>query len=169
MEKVLYREVQRLRQLWIYAVVLAVFAIWLWQAVQQLVMGVPFGTNPAPDAVVVLMGIIPVGILALLLAMRLETVVDKSGIYFRMWPFHRKPMVIRPEDIVKWEVRQYRPIRDYGGWGIRYGWGKNGTAYSMSGKMGAIFDLKSGRRVLIGTRNPEELMSVLKVVMEKAS
>ncbi len=31
-------------------------------------------------------------------------------------------------------ARKYRPIREYGGWGIRYGW--NGRAYSTSGNEG---------------------------------
>ena len=46
---VTYREVQRFRQPWIWAIVIAISLVSIWGVVQQLVLGEPFGTNPASD------------------------------------------------------------------------------------------------------------------------
>jgi hypothetical protein len=59
------------------------------------------------------------------------------------------------------EVRKYSPIKEYGGWGFRYGF-KNGKAYNISGNMGLQLILKNGDRILIGTQKPEELETYLK-------
>lgn len=150
-----------MRQIWIYALVLAIFVLWIWQFVRQVLMGVTVGTNPAPDLAVILIGFIPVAALALIFMLRMETVVDHKGVHYKMWPFHWKFRTIKAEEIEKWEVRKYSPLRDYGGWGIRIGWGKNGMAFNMSGNMGAVFDLKKGSRILLGTRKPEEFKASL--------
>lgn len=162
-----FTEVQRVRQVWIWALLAVVFGLWMWQFVQQVVLGIPFGENPAPDAVVVLIGIIPFGAMALIFLLRLETRVDREGIHYRMWPFHRQFRQIRPGEVVRWEVRKYRPVRDYGGWGIRYG--LKGVAYNMSGNMGVWFEMRKGKKLLIGTLKPEELRSAMgKVFGENA-
>jgi hypothetical protein len=166
MNNLYFHEVQRVRQVWIYTLILAIFVLWIWQLVQQVVLGNPVGSNPAPDAVVIIMGIIPVAALALMFTLKLETRVDGTGINYRMWPFHKNFRLIKPEDIEKWEVRKYRPIGDYGGWGIRVGLGKNGMAFNMSGNMGAIFDFKKGKRILIGTRKPEEFKAALEKLIK---
>jgi len=161
----IFKEEQRMRQVWIYILLLAVLGIWLWQLIQQVFLGVPFGTNPAPDVVIVFMGIIPVGAFFLIISLKLETVVTQEGIKYRMWPLIRKYKEIAARDIDRWEVKKYNPIKDYGGWGIRYGWGKNGVAYNISGNQGAYFELKNRKRILIGTRKPEELRSALRKMM----
>jgi len=148
------------------AILVVVFGLWMWQVIQQLFMGIPFGTNPAPDLVVVIMGIIPVGILWLIFVLKLETRVDKAGFHYRMWPLQRHFKVFLPGDIASWEVRKYNPLKDYGGWGIRIGFGDRGMAYNIKGNMGAIFHLKSGKRILIGTQRPEELRSALRKMTE---
>jgi hypothetical protein len=58
------------------------------------------------------------------------------------------------------EPRTYSPVLEFGGWGIRVGGG--GMAYNVSGNEGVQLVLKSGRRVLIGTRQPDVLMSALR-------
>ena len=162
-----FKELQRVRQIWVYALILAIFGLWIWQLVQQVVMGIPFGTKPAPDVMVILLGIIPIAALALMLTLKLETTVDSNGVSYRMWPFHRNFRQIKAGDIEKWEVKKYSPIGDYGGWGIRVGWGRNGMAFNMSGNMGAWFELKNGKRILIGTRKPEEFKAALEKLFNK--
>ncbi len=43
--------------------------------------------------------------------------------------------------------------------GIRYG--PKGTAYNVSGKIGLQLELKNGKKILIGTRKPEEIENLL--------
>ena len=47
----LFHEVQHFRQLWLWALLLAIAALSIWGTVQQLLLGIPFGNNPAPDGV----------------------------------------------------------------------------------------------------------------------
>lgn len=161
----LYREIQKIRQPWIYALLIIVLGLWIWQFVQQILMGKPFGTNPAPDIMVILIGIIPLGAFWLIFSLKLETIITNNGIKYRMWPLIPRFREVTSGEIARWEVRKYNPIKDYGGWGIRYGWGKNGTAYNMSGNQGAYFELKNGKRFLIGTQKPEELRAAIRKMM----
>ena len=63
--------------------------------------------------------ILVVGIAALTLSARLITEVRSDGLHIRFFPLKWKP--IPYETIASYQTRTYRPIRDYGGWGIRSG------------------------------------------------
>ena len=167
MEKILFREQQKMSQAWIWAIVILTTGIWLWQFIQQILLRIPFGTNPAPDAVIILTGIIPAGAVFLFFSLKLETVVTRERISYRFLPFQRKPKYIGKEEILHCEVKKYSPIRDYGGWGIRTGFGSKGTAYNVKGNQGAYFVLRSGKKILIGTQEPAALDRALQKMMKE--
>ncbi len=155
-----YREVQRFRQPWLWLLVAAVSAISLWSFVQQIIMGKTFGQNPAPDAaVVVIAAIFGLGFPTLFYAINLTTEVRSDGLYVRLFPLHLSFRRITYERLAKYEVQTYRPIRDYGGWGIRYGCG--GKAYNVSGNRGVMLELLDGERLLIGSQKPEDLSNAI--------
>ena len=150
----LFHEVQHFRQLWIWVLVLAIAALSIWGAVQQLLLGIPFGNNPAPDSVMIplaaVFGVIfPLGFYF----MNLTTEVHQDGVYYRFFPFHLRFRRIALEDMIEYEVREYSAIRDYGGWGIRYG--RKGRAYNVSGNRGVWVRLTSGGSVMLGSQRPE--------------
>ena len=66
-----------------------------------------------------------------------------------------------PERTIAWdqirgvETRTYRPIRDFGGWGVRSA--TRGIVYHARGNRGVRLVLASGERVLIGSQRPDEL------------
>ena len=62
-------------------------------------------------------------------------------------------------DIEKMEVITYRPIIDYGGWGVRFG--RKGMAYNVSGNIGLLISRKNGKTILIGTQKPDEMKEKL--------
>ena len=166
MSKIYYREEQKFNQLWIWLIVFFLFGLWIWQLVQQIFMGIPFGTNPAPDIVVILTGLFPFGGILLFRFLTLETIIDAEGVQYRFKPFQRKPKIILKEDIVRFEVKKYSPLKDYGGWGVRYGSSKNGKAYNVSGNKGVLFELKNGKRFMLATQNPESIRSALDKLMK---
>lgn len=168
MSRINYKEEQKFTQAWIWVLILGLSGIWIWQLIQQVFMGIPFGNNPAPDLVVILTGLFPLLTILLFRLLTLETSINETGIYYRFKPFQRKPKVIKPEDIKHWEVKKYNPIKDYGGWGVRWGSSKNGNAYNVSGNQGVLFELKSGRKFLLGTQNPESIRSALNRLMNQA-
>lgn len=149
---VYFKEVQHFRQLWLILVVL-------------------FSTVPAivivafvPDDEEIWVKLVVISILILTLAMifviRLETEITKEGIRYKFWPFHRKPRMIRYEDIQKIEVRKYEPLSEYGGWGIK-GTSKN-RAYNVSGTIGIQIELKSGKKLLLGTNKKDEAETIVR-------
>lgn len=160
----LYRETQRFRQVWLWALILLIPLLTIYGLVQQVVLGKPFGTNPAPDTVLVIITIIfGLGFPALFYMVNLTTEVHNNGLYLRFYPFHLSFHRIAPEDIKKFEARTYSPIREYGGWGIRYG--RTGKAYNVSGNRGLQLELADGKQLLIGSQRPEELAEVLNSVL----
>jgi len=155
-KNVLFREVQRFRQLWIWAVVIFLMALSWYSFIQQVVSKIPFGTRPAPDLVLIMMwALFGWAFPMMVYTAGLTTEIRVDGIYIRYIPFHRKFRTIPFEAIQTYEVRTYRPLREYGGWGIRYGAG--GKAYNVSGNRGVQLGLLSGRMILLGSQKPEEL------------
>ena len=155
-EDVVFREVQKFHQVWVLIPVLAVAGLQWYAMVQQLILRKPFGDQPMPDsALVILWILVGVGLPALLFFGRLTTEVRCDGIYIRFSPFHWSFRRIAFSDISQFEVRTYQPLREYGGWGIRFTC--RGKAYSVSGNQGVQIDLTDGRHILIGSRRAEEL------------
>ena len=89
---------------------------------------------------------------------KLKTRIDEKGIHYQFFPFHLKFRLIQWNEIEKIYVRKYNPISEYGGWGLKGGalWNKGkGTAINVSGDIGIQLELKSGKRLLIGTQRKE--------------
>lgn len=148
-----YTEEQRFRQPWIWiGIALSLFGLFpLWYGVyQQIVTGIPWGENPTSDEVLLLiafgMTLLILGIFVLFLKSRLVFSLGSEGLDYRFVPFHWKVHTIRWEDVATADVRTYRPILEYGGWGIRFG--PKGKAYNVSGTDGLQLELRNGKRIL---------------------
>ena len=72
-----------------------------------------------------------------------------------------------PHEIENVYPREYSPVAEYGGWGIRYG--KSGSAYNMRGNRGIQLELKNGKEFLIGTQQPEPFMQAVRSVSKEIS
>ena len=107
---------------------------------------------------------VPIGIAALFLFLKLVTEVSPDGLYVRYLPFHIHFKRIDPEDLSEYYARQYKPVREYGGWGIRYSF-RNGKAYNVSGNKGVQLVFKNGKRLLIGSQRAEELETAIRSIM----
>ena len=113
----------------------------------------------------VLVGIgVPLIITALFLLLKLETEVKSDGLYVRFFPFHIHFKRFGREDLSEYYARQYKPIREYGGWGIRYSL-RNGKAYNVSGNKGVQLVLSSGKKLLIGSQKPDELEAAIRTIV----
>lgn len=104
-----------------------------------------------------------VGIGVLVAVGHMRTWVGASGVFVHFFPFHRTARCIRPADIDAWHAKTYRPILEYGGWGIRYGAG--GKSYNVYGREGVLLKLKTGRSLLIGSQRPQELAAAVTAMM----
>ena len=161
----LFEERQRFRQPWIWAVLYAEFAcvvaILVIALHEQLVLHRPWGSHPVSDRALVSLvtGVLALEllVLALLASMELRVQVDPGVLRITFTPFVRR--AIPAAEIASAAACTYRPLADYGGWGIRLG--RSGRAYNVSGNRGVQLELRDGRRVLVGSQRPEELASAL--------
>jgi hypothetical protein len=96
--------------------------------------------------------------------MKLETLIDTKGISVRFFPFHLKKKHFNWDQLESCSIRTYKPVIEYGGWGIRKTFSGKGTAYNVKGKVGLQLVFKNGDRLLIGTQKAEKLNEVLKTL-----
>ncbi|MFC7028386.1 DUF6141 family protein [Halomicroarcula sp. GCM10025324] len=138
----LFREVQRFRQPWIWTLLGGI-------ALLMLVLG-PISWG----------GLVIVGAVAgFVYSLRLTTEVRADGIYLKMWPLHHSFRRIPWAEIEQRETKQYRPLREFGGWGIRWAPGK--LAYNVRGNRGVWIERTNERDVLLGSQHPEEFVKAI--------
>ncbi len=142
-------ESQKVKQAWIIVLMITVT---IFSIINYVQMPATF-SSIAPLVIIFIANLI-------LIALKLNTKINKQGIYFQLFPFQFKYNEISWNDVLTIEVRKYKPIREYGGWGYRFSF-KNGKAYNISGNMGLQIVLKNGDKILIGTQKPDELIEFL--------
>jgi hypothetical protein len=151
----LFREEQAFRRWWLVLIIGGVAALIWWGFVRQIILGEPWGDDPAPDWMMVIVWlVVGIGLPFFFFGyMRLIVTVSSDAVIVNFRPFTRR--VLPLTDIVAFEARDYRPIREYGGWGIR-GYG-NRRAYNVSGDRGVDLKLIDDREVMIGSQRADEL------------
>jgi hypothetical protein len=118
--------------------------------------------------------LIPVVLVLLLIPIvfgRLVIIVDEQTVYVAFglfgWPAQR----ISLNTIQKSSVVDYKPIRNFGGWGIRRGRlnGESTSAYTTRGNRGVLLELSEEYRIcgvktnrfLVSSRHPERLHAAI--------
>jgi hypothetical protein len=96
-------------------------------------------------------------VLLSVLTLRQTTTVAEGAVTVRFGPFYR--MRIPFSEIANAEAVSYRPVRDFGGWGIR-GFGRR-RALNTRGNLGVLVTRADGSTVLIGSQKPRELLAAL--------
>ncbi|MEO1222801.1 MAG: hypothetical protein AAFX92_01115 [Pseudomonadota bacterium] len=104
-----------------------------------------------------LVAIIGVVYLAFLWSLMLVTSVEADHLEIQFRPFARRR--IGRSEIAEFEVVTYRPLRQWGGWGIRMRGADR--AYTMSGDRAVQLKLTNGNTVLVGSNCPELLHDAL--------
>jgi hypothetical protein len=155
----MYREVQIFPRAWLIVLVApaTAVALLLHAAYQQIVRGIPVGGRPATDSQLLGSLAITAGALllvaALLFSTRLITEVNGVHILLRYIPLWRR--TLRLDDVASSELVNFRPFRDFGGWGIRRG--RSGWAFTVRGTRGVRLTFRSGTPLVIGSQEPERL------------
>lgn len=159
-----FSETQKFRQWWLWFIFAGIKGLMGFFIITQVLFGEPFGDSIVDNAAL-LIGFLFMLILSLLFfIMKLETRISDNGIAVRFYPLQLKFRNYRWEDLEEAYLREYSPIAEYGGWGIRYSFVGKGKALNVSGRMGLQLVFKDGRRLLIGTSKPEDIMQVLSVM-----
>jgi hypothetical protein len=155
-----FQEEQGVNMWWVWIAVLVPAAIIANIFVQQIVCGRPHGEHPGPDWLLwVLTVFLCLCVPVLLLILRLTVTVDDHGVHVRYRPFVSR--LIPFSEIRAFRARRYRPIREFGGWGIRSGLGKK-SAYNAKGDLGVELYLHDMRSIMIGSQRHEELAEAIR-------
>ena len=91
--------------------------------------------------------------------LELRVKVSKNGVQYQFFPIHLNSYSIKLEEIEKIEAIKYKPLGDYGGWGIRYGF--KGKCYNIKCNLGVKVYLKKGSYILFGSQKYKTLEKVL--------
>jgi hypothetical protein len=157
--EILFNEEQRFGQWWLWLILLAINGFSLSKFFLKIT-GQSFDHQINGTELLIFM-IVNLLLLFLFLNLRLETIIKEDGIYVRFFPFHLSFIHFKWERISESFVREYNPILEYGGWGMRFGFFGKGKAYNVSGNKGIQLVFTNGRKLLIGTKRPEEVNGVL--------
>lgn len=171
MEKVLFKEEQSFNQWWVWLILISATLIsivpFMIGIYTQEILGESWGNNPASTATLVIILsfalVLMIGLIMLFFKLRLQVEIKESGLKFRFPPLASKWKMISKEEIESFEVRSYRPVSEYGGWGIK-GTMKN-RAYNVSGNNGMQFKLKDGRKILFGTQKSHAFKHAMEKMM----
>ena len=117
-----------------------------------------------PTYVLVLLVVVSIAAAVFYWKAKLETLVDSQALYVRFFPFQLAFRKFVASDLAQYHCREYKPGREYGGWGIRVG--KSGKAYIASGNKGVQLVMSDGKPVLIGSQRPDELVAAIDSFMK---
>ena len=169
----LFHETQRFRQPWLIAIIIAsalpTVGLFGYAMVSQFIFNKPFGDGAIPDMALLLLGLacaLPMlGVIWLFVVANLQTTVGPDGLYIRFYPFHLSQRKIPLEKVVSFRALTYRPIREYGGWGLRFA--KRGRAYNVSGRESVRLEFSDGKHLLIGSQRSKELAAAIQTWWQK--
>lgn len=147
----LFRERQRYRQLWIWMLIILINVFVLIVLIIE--------RDSTPFYVSLLVSLPSFALLVLFLCLRLDTEIREDGVYVRFFPLQARFRHYPWKDIARVFLRQYEPIKEYGGWGIRGTF--SNRALNIAGDQGLQLIFANRRKLLIGTQQPEQLATVL--------
>jgi hypothetical protein len=165
-ERVIFRETQRFAQPWIWVIVLLVAGGAWFMAVYGFFADDSAGAHSTPHWLILIIWLLfGCGLPILFLTSALVVEVRPDGIHYRYYPFHRGFHEIATSEIESVQARTYRPIMEYGGWGIRSSWGGKGKAYNVSGNEGVQVELVNGKSILFGSQKAGEFAAAVNSLM----
>ena len=147
----LFEEKQKFTQWWLWVILLSF----------PIISVGPFDDNEI-NVYYVLIGI-AIPFLFYLFELRIK--VNEDGLHYQFIPFHLKFHTIKMDEIESCTAMEYSPLKEYGGWGIRYGF--KGKAYNVSGNKGVKIFLKNGSNIMFGSQKYKELAKALKVAKQQ--
>lgn len=157
-----FKEQQKFTQFLLWLTIISISVIWCYVKYQTYYLKHSFGNIEPTNNLFHFVDII-IGLLFLIfITANLKTEVKEDGIYYKFFPFHFRYKSIKWSNVKKIEVRQYKPLKEYLGWGIRIG--ASGLAYSVKGNIGLQVILKNNQRILFGTQKPNELRDIIKKI-----
>ena len=147
-EKTLFKEAQQFRESWVWSIIIVAGSL---AVVGMLIAGVENNSFTDRSFVLgfVLVIIFEILLFTLFYITKLETKITEDAVYYRWTPFMRKMKRIGKEEISTAEIRKVPFLQR--GFRIVPGYGK---LHVVAGGKGMQFQLKSSKKIFIGTAEP---------------
>lgn len=159
-KEVVFIENQGFRQWWIWLILVLINVSSSWFLIEKYVYKKQFqDTAYHSNSGAGIWGLILLLVTILFFSAKLTTKIAADGIEARFFPFHFHTRKYLWKDIASAKVRKYSALKEYGGWGLRFG--LDGKAFNVSGNKGIQLVFKDGSKLLIGTQKPEEAAQAL--------
>lgn len=156
MKKIYFQEEQRFTQIWVWIFLILTFFLVSEVIVGSIMLGESIDNSSFSNEIILLIFIVAFfGVFWLFLKMKLEVKVTDEGIVYRFFPIILKEKMLHRNIIESYKIRKYKPILEYGGYGIRVGFSRWGKAFNVKGNIGMQLYLKDGKKVLFGTQRAE--------------
>jgi|TARA_B110000263_G_scaffold220360_1_gene208186 hypothetical protein len=155
MKELIFKEKQKFTQKWLWLILIILPLL-------ITISPIDLSSDPKLSYLIILMSLSP---MILFYFIELRVMLSNKGLQYQFFPFHLKSYTIKLDEITSFEELTYSPIKDYGGWGIRYGF--KGKAYNVSGNKGVKIYLKNGKNILFGSKKSNELALVLEQIMKQ--
>lgn len=155
----LFSEKQYLRVWWL-RILVSLLTVGTWVAfVVQIFYHTPVGTDPAPDwGMYPLLLVMGIAFPWFFFTVHLRVTVTEDRLRLRYFPFVTKTWT--HDDIAQATAVTFRPIREHGGWGIKYSI-DGAWVYSAYGNTGVELLLRDGKKVIIGSQRSSELAQAI--------
>tara|TARA_B110001454_G_C12705828_1_gene428534 strand:- start:254 stop:721 length:468 start_codon:yes stop_codon:yes gene_type:complete len=155
MKELIFKEKQKFTQKWLWLILIILPLL-------ITISPIDLSSDPKLSYLIILMSLSP---MILFYFIELRVMLSNKGLQYQFFPFHLKSYTIKLDEITSFEELTYSPIKDYGGWGIRYGF--KGKAYNVSGNKGVKIYLKNEKNILFGSKKSNELALVLEQIMKQ--
>jgi branched-subunit amino acid ABC-type transport system permease component len=167
MRRVLFYEEQHFTHWWLLAVLimslLSFFVPFAYGIYSQEVLSEPLGNNPMSTEGLIATGVVSLLIVGVIFVLfvnaKLKTKITNEYIMVAFSPFFRKWRKFTPTEIKEFKVHTNNALRGYGiKQLLKYGlWHKDGQSFTISGKTGLQLNLKTGKKILIGTQKKQAI------------
>lgn len=155
---ILFEETQRFNQWYLWLLLLGCNGLVLFLLIKSLFK--PKAPHRTVNVLVLsLAAALMLSISALMYLIRLETEITQQGVRVRFYPIHAEFRTYLWDSIKTAHTRIYKPIAEYGGWGIKGS--RENRAFNIAGNEGLQLVLKDGKKILIGTQHRAEIEKAL--------
>ena len=132
-------------------------------AYQEAVTGAPFGDSTMSTLGLGLLALFPILMTALFMCLDVEVRADHLFVAFG--PVHLLRKRIPYTEVESVRGVTYSPIREFGGWGVRWRGGK--TAWTIRGNQAVKVVLRNGKTIYVGSRFSRRLAGRIEVAMRR--
>ncbi len=173
MDRLIFREEQSFRQSFVPWLMLAGILVMMGSFgvafYQQFYLGRPADDGAGDQELIwssIISFVVMCAVFLFILSRILITEIWSDGIRYKFSPFVRKMKHIPLSEIASAEVSKYKPLLEFGGWGVRKRFLSRKTAYNISGRIGLRIIKQNGSQILFGTRKENEMKRAIDKMLQ---